>query len=126
MKNLFERNLGTSSRIGWFGVNCKMLIWLALLVFFEVIFLIFISLGKFRKKPSAETSAATNKMLEDLKKMGIKVTGFYWTLGRYDTVLIFEAPNEKEAMKLAINASEIVATETMVAIQREEATTFSK
>jgi uncharacterized protein with GYD domain len=92
----------------------------------EVICLIFVSLGKFRRKPSAETSAATNKMLEDMKKMGIKVTGFYWTLGRYDTVLIFEAPNEKEAMKLAINASELVATETMVAIPREEATTFSK
>jgi uncharacterized protein with GYD domain len=85
-----------------------------------------VSLGKFRKKPNAETSAATNKMLEDLKKMGVNVIGFYWTLGRYDTVLIFEAPNEKEAMKLAINASEIVATETMVAIPREEATTFSK
>ena len=88
--------------------------------------MIFVSLGKFRRKPSAETSAATNKMLEDMKTMGIKVTGFYWTLGRYDTVLIFEAPNEKEAMKLAINASELVATETMVAIPREEATTFSK
>jgi uncharacterized protein with GYD domain len=85
-----------------------------------------VSLGKFRRKPSAETSAATNKMLEDLKNMGINVIGFYWTLGRYDTVLIFDAPNEKEAMKLAINASEIVATETMVAIPREEATTFSK
>ena len=88
--------------------------------------MIFVSLGKFRRKPSAETSSATNKMLEDMKKMGIKVTGFYWTLGRYDTVLIFEAPDEKEAMKLAINASDLVATETMVAIPREEATTFSK
>ena len=88
--------------------------------------MIFVSLGKFRKKPSAETSAATNKMLEDMKKKGIKVIGFYWTLGRYDTVLIFEAPNEKEAMKLAIKASELVSTETLVAIPREEATTFSK
>jgi uncharacterized protein with GYD domain len=67
-----------------------------------VLFLIFVSLGKFRRKPSAETSAATNKMLEDLKKMGIRVTGFYWTLGRYDTVLIFEALNEKEAIKLSL------------------------
>ena len=83
--------------------------------------MIFVSLGKFRRKPSAETSAATNKMLEDLKKMGIKVTGFYWTLGRYDTVLIFEAPNEKEAMKLSTEISEWVSGETLIAIPRQEA-----
>ncbi len=60
-------------------------------------------------------------MLEDMKKKGIKIVAFYWTLGRYDTVLILDAPSEKEAMKSAIEASDIVATETMVAIPREDA-----
>ena len=83
-------------------------------------------MGKFRKKPSAEASAGVTKMLEDMKKKGIKVVGFYWTLGRYDTVMILEAPNEKEAMKVAIDAADVVATETMVAIPREEATKFAK
>jgi uncharacterized protein with GYD domain len=36
--------------------------------------------------------------------------GFYWTLGRYDTVMILDAPDEKEAMKVAIGAADIVAT----------------
>jgi len=83
--------------------------------------LIFVSMGKFRKKPSADTSVGVTKMLEDMKEKGIKVVGFYWTLGRYDTVMILEAPNEKEAMKVAIGAADVVTTETMVAIPREEA-----
>ena len=83
-------------------------------------------MGKFRKKPSAESSAGVTKMLADMKTRGINVIGFYWTLGRYDTVMILDAPDEKEAMKVAIGAADIVATETMVAIPREEATTFAK
>ena len=83
--------------------------------------MIFISFGRFKKKPAKEVSAHVTKMLEDLKKRKIKILGFYWTLGRYDTVLILEAPNEKEAMKLSIAAADTVTTETMVAIPREEA-----
>ena len=60
-------------------------------------------------------------MLEDMKNKGIKIIEFYWTLGRYDTVMILEAPTEKDALKVAIDAADVVATETMVAISREEA-----
>jgi uncharacterized protein with GYD domain len=84
--------------------------------------LIFISLGRFKKKPTYEMSAQATKMLDDMKMNGIDLLGFYWTLGRYDTVLIFDAPSEKDAMKIAINVAELVATETMVAFPREEAT----
>jgi len=83
--------------------------------------LIFINLGRFRKKPEKETAGDTAKMVEEFKKKGIKVLGWYWTLGRYDTVFIFEAASEKEALKLATDISEWVATETLVAIPREEA-----
>jgi len=83
--------------------------------------LIFINLGKFRKKPEKETAGDTAKMLEEFRKKGIKVLNWYWTLGRYDTVFIFEATSEKEAMKLATDISEWVATETLVAIPRQEA-----
>lgn len=86
--------------------------------------MIFISLGKFRKKPTSEMSAQATRMLEDMKKNGIDLLGFYWTLGRYDTVLIFNAPSEKDAMKIAIDAAELVATETMLAFPREEMTRF--
>jgi uncharacterized protein with GYD domain len=83
--------------------------------------LIFISFGRFKKKPSKEASAGVTKMLEDMKKHGNKILGFYWTLGRFDTVLIFEAPNERIAMELSIGAADVVTTETLVAVPREEA-----
>jgi len=83
--------------------------------------LIFISLGKMRKKPSKELSGQATKMIEEFKKKGIKILAWYWTLGRYDTVLIFEATNEKDALRSSIEAAEFVATETLVAIPREEA-----
>ena len=63
---------------------------------------------------------ATNVM-DELKNKGIKIIGWYWTLGRYDTAVIYEAANEKEALKMSIAVSEFVATETLVAIPREEA-----
>ena len=83
--------------------------------------MIFINLGRFRKKPEKETAGDTAKMVEEFKKKGIKVLGWYWTLGRYDTVFIFEAASEKEALKMSIDIAEWVATETLVAIPREEA-----
>ncbi len=83
--------------------------------------MIFINLGKMRKKPTKEMTADAAKMIEGFKKRGIKILAWYWTLGRYDTVIIAEAPNEKEAMKIAIEAADFVTTETLVAIPREEA-----
>jgi len=83
--------------------------------------LIFMSLGKMRKKPDRPlTSDATDRM-EVFKQKGINVLNWYWTLGRYDVVVIFEAPNEKEALKVNLGFADIVATETMVAIPRQEA-----
>jgi uncharacterized protein with GYD domain len=83
--------------------------------------LIFISLIKDKKKPTKELTDKATKMLDELYKKDIKILGFYWTLGRYDDVVIFEAPSEKDAMKLAIEAKDDVEIETMVAIPREEA-----
>jgi len=52
------------------------------------------------------------------------VLNWYWTLGRYDTVFIFEAETEKDALKLSADIAEWVATETLVAIPRQEAITL--
>ena len=82
--------------------------------------MIFIMLVKDKKTPTKEITARGTKMLGQLKKKGIKILGFYWTLGRYDDVVIFEAPTEKDAMKLAFDVREDVTTETLVAIPREE------
>ena len=83
--------------------------------------MIFISLVKDKKKPTKEATARVTKMLDELSKKGIKILGFYWTLGRYDDVVIFEAPSEKEALELAIDVKDEADMETMVAIPREEA-----
>ena len=83
--------------------------------------MIFISLIKDKKKPTKGLTDRVTKMMDELEKKGIKILGFYWTLGRYDTVVIFEAPTEKDAMKLAIEIKEDADTETMVAIPRQEA-----
>jgi len=83
--------------------------------------LIFVSLGKMRKKPGKETVENGTKIVDELKSKGIKIIGWYWTLGRYDTAVIFEAANEKEALKFSLAVGDIVVSETLVAIPREEA-----
>jgi uncharacterized protein with GYD domain len=89
---------------------------------FEVICLIFISLGKFRKKPTKQMTDEVGKLTKEMaEKEGIKILSFYWTLGRYDTVVIMEAADEKAAMKMNLRVSDFVSTQTMVAIPREEA-----
>ncbi len=83
--------------------------------------MIFISLGKMRKKPGKETAEQGTKIIDELKNKGIKIIGWYWTLGRYDTAIIFEAANEREALKTSLAVADFVTTETLVAIPREEA-----
>jgi uncharacterized protein with GYD domain len=81
--------------------------------------MIFISLNKSRGKATKENIEKTNKALAS--DPNVKVLSFYWTLGRYDTVTIFEAPDEKTMLKMLTKVGDFVATETLVAIPREEA-----
>jgi uncharacterized protein with GYD domain len=63
-----------------------------------------------RKKPDkAMVERATDVIGTQLKSIGIKIIGWYWTLGRYDTVFIFEAPTEKDALKVPLVVAEFVA-----------------
>ncbi len=86
--------------------------------------MIFIALGKFRKKATKEGVAATDKLFSALQKQGVRVVGAYWTLGRYDSVFIIEGPDSgaiERAMKSALAVSDYIATETLVALKREDA-----
>lgn len=83
--------------------------------------MIFICLCKWKGKPSKKTTAQTDEGVDWMKKKGLKILGFYWTLGRYNAVFIFEAPNEKDALKFTIDTSEMLSVETLVAVPREEA-----
>ena len=86
----------------------------------EVIYLNFISLVKWKQTPKKEPIEQATKRIEELEKQGIKMS-IYWTLGRYDAVTIIEAPTEKDAMKTLLLWQDMVDTETMVAVPREEA-----
>lgn len=83
--------------------------------------MIFISLVRWTKKPTKEGVARSSKFFEQMAKEGVKVLGQYWTLGRYDTVIIMEAKDEKTIMKAALQLPESFLTETLVAVTREEA-----
>jgi len=81
--------------------------------------MIFISLIKFRKK--AKDVAEFGKQLMQNLPEGVKILNTYWTLGRFDAVWIYEAPNEKVALKLGIKAGDLMQTQTLVAISRDDA-----
>jgi len=83
--------------------------------------MLFIALGKFRKKPTKEMLEQSTKLFEQSVKEGGKIHGVYWTLGRYDTVIISEGKDEKQAMKAVLRWADMVSTETLVALTREEA-----
>lgn len=81
--------------------------------------MIFISMIKFRKK-AKDVAEFGKKLMQNLPD-GVKILGSYWTLGRYDAVWIYEAPNEKVAIQLGIEAGDLMQTQTLVAISREDA-----
>jgi len=84
--------------------------------------MIFITLARFRKKPTKAVIAETSRLVEQgLKEMGGKILGWYWTLGRYDVVFIAEGKDEKNYMKTVIRFGDMLALETLVAVPREEA-----
>jgi uncharacterized protein with GYD domain len=49
-----------------------------------------------------ETTKRAAAVKASAKKLGAKVTGVYWTLGNYDGVLIFEAPDDETATTLLL------------------------
>ncbi len=81
--------------------------------------MIFITLIKFKKK-ARDVVEVGNKVLQNLPP-GVKVISSYWTIGRFDSVWVYEAPSEKEAMKLGIAIGEVAKSQTMVALPRDEA-----
>ena len=84
--------------------------------------MLFISLVKWRKKPTKEMVAQANKLYEQMVKEGINIVGQYWTMGRYDGVTILEAKDEKAGMRALLRWEDSLSLDTLIAIPREEAT----
>ena len=56
------------------------------------------------------------KDIESDTKGQIVYKGIWWTLGRYDTVVMFEAPDEKSAMNMVLKRVERMDIEMLVAV----------
>ncbi|MDD1719576.1 MAG: GYD domain-containing protein [Methanoregulaceae archaeon] len=81
--------------------------------------MLFIALVKFKTTLTEEVVARNLKDIEDDTKGQIRYLGIYWTLGKYDTVVLFEAPNEKAAMNMVLKRADRMDIETLVAVPAE-------
>jgi uncharacterized protein with GYD domain len=82
----------------------------------------FVSLVKWKKKITKASIAQNLKCMKyESAKEGIKTIDIYWTLGRYDAVVIMEAPDEKAALRMSVRRMDCMSIETMVAIPAVEA-----
>lgn len=78
----------------------------------------FITLVKFRRRPTAKEIRTAP---EKIQSAGVKIISSYWTLGQYDAVVTFDAPDEKAVMKAMGALMDAASSETLVAIPRAEA-----
>jgi uncharacterized protein with GYD domain len=78
--------------------------------------MLFIGLAKFKKQLTKEVVAQNLKDIESDTKGQVKYLGIWWTLGKYDTVVMFEAPDEKAAMNMALKRADRMEIVTLVAV----------
>jgi len=69
-----------------------------------------------------DTTKRAEGVKELARKMGIETKSLYWTIGKYDVVVTFEAPDDASmtALSLAIAAAGNVRTQTLRAFTKEE------
>ena len=85
----------------------------------------YISLVKYTAKGIENIKESPNR-LDAVKQlcesMGAKVEGFFLTMGRYDIIMITDAPNPETVTKiiLTVTSGGAVSTETLPAFPEEE------
>ncbi len=69
-----------------------------------------------------DTTKRADAVKEQARKFGVTVKEIFWTLGSYDVVAIFDAPDDASitALGLAIGAGGNIRTQTMRAFTRDE------
>ena len=87
----------------------------------------FAILGNFTEKRMETIKALPENLMEVMnvfKSYGVKMNAFVFTLGRYDFVGIFEAPNAETIAKalLSWGSKGLLKTETLTAFTGEEMT----
>jgi uncharacterized protein with GYD domain len=71
-----------------------------------------------------DTTKRADAVKEAAKKFGVTAKEFYWTLGSYDLVVVFDAPDDASmtALGLSIGAAGNVRTQTLRAFSKDEMT----
>jgi uncharacterized protein with GYD domain len=77
---------------------------------------LFIALAKFKTKLSKDVVEQNQKDIEADTKGQVRYLNVYWTLGKYDTIVIFEAPDEKVAMNVVLKRADRMEIEILVAV----------
>ena len=85
----------------------------------------FVTLVKFTEqgiKGVNQTTKRAEGFRDMAKKMGATVKDIYWTLGRFDAVAIFEAPDDETATRLMLSVGSLgnIRTETLRAYSAKE------
>lgn len=87
----------------------------------------FIRLVKLKDPPSKESMEAVDKARVEAEKWGVKFHNTFFTLGRYDVVNIFEAPDMATAMRVAMTMAPWTrGAETLEAVSRDQVNEWVK
>jgi uncharacterized protein with GYD domain len=79
----------------------------------------FVTLIRFRRKLTSEDVDRTDRIIRE--NPSVKVREMLWTFGRYDGLLIAEAPDPETYMRFVLQFSDYLSTETLTAVPREQA-----
>jgi uncharacterized protein with GYD domain len=79
----------------------------------------FIVLAKMRGEMTKEFREVNEKAMKN-PPPGVKIHNVFYTLGQYDFVIVYEAPSEKEAIKMGAAWAKFVESQTLTAIPQEE------
>ncbi len=85
----------------------------------------FVTLLKFTQKGAEDIKHAPDRLTaakQRAKSRGGEIKAFYLVMGRFDAVVISEAPNDEAAATGALNAAQLgfVSTETLRAFTEDE------
>ena len=85
----------------------------------------YISLVQFTDKGIQAAKQTTQRIADwatEVQSKGVSVKQMYWTLGQYDQVCVFEAPDEETAASVLLTADMLgnIRTQTMRAFTTSE------
>jgi uncharacterized protein with GYD domain len=89
----------------------------------------YISLVQFTDKgiqAARETTQRVSDWATKVKPMGVNMKDMYWTLGQYDQVCVFEAPDDETAASVLLSADMLgnIRTQTLRAFTSSEMKTI--